>query len=267
MSKCDWYILTMVRTAILWGLLLLSPAAIAADGGVLVLGGTGQLGSEIVKDLVEAGEDFAVLVRPTSDRARLDGLDLTYVVGNILDDADMERIFTSATYRAVIDASGSPMGVNPAYYSDSQRLITKWAKATNVGQIILHGATGAGDSSEMFIFENIPEAPKSAIKSKSIAEDVLAASGVPYTIIRHMTLLPLENIETGNARLTKDHTTMGAITRDGLARLTLECLDNADCIDVIFHAVDYDVQLKGRYVNLWKGYERILKQEYHGSLR
>ena len=33
------------------------------------------------------------------------------------------------------------------------------------------------------------------------------------------------------------------MTRDGLARLTLECLDNTACLNVIFHAVDDDVTL------------------------
>ncbi len=81
------YIVTLTVSLLLW-----SSQSFAADGGVLVLGGTGQLGSEIAKDLVGAGEDVTVLARPTSNRARLEGVDVTYVIGDMLADADMERI-------------------------------------------------------------------------------------------------------------------------------------------------------------------------------
>ena len=241
--------------------------AFAADDGVLVLGGTGQLGAEIVKDLVEAGDDVTVMARPTSNRERLAGLDVGYVVGDILNDADMERIFTETSYRAVIDASGQPFGGDQTYYEKSQKVISKWARAGNVGQMILHGATGAGDSAKMFYMENVPEFQRVSIASKSVAEDILKDSGVPYTIIRHMTLLPLEFTESGNAYLTKDRTAVGAISRDGLARLTIECLDNDDCTNTTFHALDLDVELGGRYVNMWKRYEMVIKPEYLETMR
>ncbi len=254
-------------TAFVFAVLMGLPMAFAADDGVLVLGGTGQLGAEIVKDLVEAGDDVTVMARPTSNRERLAGLDVGYVVGDILNDADMERIFTETSYRAVIDASGQPFGGDQTYYEKSQKVISKWARAGNVGQMILHGATGAGDSAKMFYMENVPEFQRVSIASKSVAEDILKDSGVPYTIIRHMTLLPLEFTESGNAYLTKDRTAVGAISRDGLARLTIECLDNDDCTNTTFHALDLDVELGGRYVNMWKRYEMVIKPEYLETMR
>lgn len=246
-------------TALFGAVFFLATPLRADDGGVLVLGGTGQLGSEIVKDLAEAGEDVTVFVRPTSNRERLAGLIIAYEVGDILSDADMERVFTSATYRAVIDASGQAFGGDQTYYEKSQRVITKWALAGNVGHIILHGATGAGDSAHMMVMENVPEFQRISIASKSVAEDVLKASGVPYTVMRHMTLLPLENKESGNARLTTSQMAIGAMTRDGLARLTMECLDNPACINMTFHAVDDDVELTGRYTGMWERYRTVIK--------
>ena len=82
---------------------------------------------------------------------------------------------------------------------------------------------------------------------------------MPYTIIRHLTLLPMTIQESGRARLTTDLTAVGAMTRDGLARLTLECLDNADCMNVIFHAVDDEVDLPERTVASWL---KVIKLEY-----
>ncbi len=233
------------------------------QGGVLVLGGTGKLGSEIVKDLVEAGEKVTVLVRSTSNRARLEGLDVTYVVGDMLVDADMERVFTGADYRAVIDASGRAPDGDDSFYPESQKLISKYARETGVSQVILHGAIGAGDSAEMFIPENLPEVQRLGIAAKSIAEDILTSSGAPYTLIRHMTLLPEDMTETGDAYLTEDHTAIGPVTRDGLARLTMECLDNPECINVIYHAVDPEIELTGRYTRMWDtAYKAVLKPQY-----
>lgn len=237
-------------------------AANTRDGGVLVFGGTGKLGSEVVKDLVEAGETVTVLSRPTSDRSRLDRFDVNFIVGDMLVDADIERVFKSANFRAVVDASGQVMGGADSFYYESQKLITKWAKATGVKQIILHGATGAGDSARMFNFENVSDFQRTAIEAKSVAEDILVDSGVPYTIIRHLTLLQMTYSESGAARLSDDTTTVGPVTRDGLARLTLECLDAPRCMNQIFHAVDDEVDLGERREGMRRMYRAVLKPEF-----
>ena len=246
---------------ILFVLTLLGLAGISNDeaGGILVLGGAGRLGSEIVKDLAEAGEDFVVLARPTSNRARLEGLDVSYVIGDMLSETDMEKIFREGSFRAVIDASAIARGGDANFYIESQRIISRLAKETGVGQIILHGAIGAGDSADLYFMEKVPDEPRHSMAAKTVAETILIESGVSYTIIRNMTLLPLETRESGNARLTRDHSVMGPVTRDGLARLTMECLDNADCLNSVFHATDKDAELTGRYKDAWTRYERIFK--------
>lgn len=238
-------------------------ASAAQDGGVLVFGGTGQLGSEIVKDLVATGETVTVLARQTSNRSRLEGLDVKYVVGDMLNDANMEQAFRSAAFRTVVDASGLPGTGDQNFYIESQKLVSKWSRETGVEQIILHGAIGAGDSAQMFYAEKLPAFQRDAIAAKTVAEGILAESGVPYTIIRHMTLLPMEIKESGLAVLTEDRTAIGAMTRDGLARLTLECLDNPECLDKTLHAVDLKVELTGRYAGMWDRYKTVLKAEFY----
>jgi imidazolonepropionase-like amidohydrolase len=232
-------------------------------GGVLVFGGTGQLGSEIVKDLVAAGERVTVLARPTSNRDRLAGLDVTYLVGDMLNADDMERVFTSAPFRVVVDASGLPGRGDQSFYFKSQEIISALVVKTGVQQLILHGAIGAGDSADMFLPENLPEFQRVSIDAKTNAERVLTNSGAPYTIIRHMTLLPLEVKESGAAVATEDHTAIGAMTRDGLARLTMECLDAPRCMNKTLHAVDLEVELTGRYAGMWDRYKMVLKPEFY----
>jgi uncharacterized protein YbjT (DUF2867 family) len=245
--------------AVLLGVFAALAPAHAADAGVLVLGGTGQLGAEVVKSLVAAGEKVSVLARPTSNRARLDGLPVIFVTGDMLSDADMERVFKARSYRVVVDASNAPFDGPQDFYEKSQRIVSKWAAATGVRQLILHGAIGAGDSAALIDVGQAMEVQRKAIASKTVAEQVLVASGVPYTIVRHLSLLPAQFKESGQARLSTDRSVVGAVTRDGLARLTRECLDNPRCLNVVFHAVDEQLAVPDRVRENWK---KIVKPEY-----
>jgi len=58
---------------------------------VLVTGATGFLGSHLARRLAERGDDVRVLARSSSDRSRLDGLDLDYAIGDVTDRASVER--------------------------------------------------------------------------------------------------------------------------------------------------------------------------------
>jgi uncharacterized protein YbjT (DUF2867 family) len=251
--------LIRMLVAMVFGLVALSTVARGAEGGVLILGGTGQLGAEVAKALVAAGEDVSVLARATSDRSRLDGLKVTFVTGDMLSEPDMERVFKEKSYRAVVDASNAPFNGPQEFYENSQRIVSKWAAATGVRQMILHGAIGAGDSAAVIDVEKAFEFQRKAIASKTVAEEILVASGVPYTIIRHLTLLPAQMKESGAAKLSRDHKVVGAVTRDGLARLTRECLGAPSCINVIFHAVDEQLVIPERVRENWK---KIVKPEY-----
>jgi uncharacterized protein YbjT (DUF2867 family) len=214
-----------------------SRAAEAQDGSVLVFGGTGQLGLEIVDDLLAAGEDVTVFVRPTSDRSALEPKGVSFVIGDVLSESDVEAALKAADFRVVIDALARDRGAEPAFYVDSQRYIAKWSAATGVSQVILHGSVGAGLSRTVYPKDNW-EYMSETLMAKDLGERLLMESGVPYTIIRNFILLPATVQESGEAMLTTDQSARGGVTRDGLARLTMECLDNESCLNEIFHAVD-----------------------------
>ncbi len=57
---------------------------------VLVTGATGFIGSAVVRHLLEEGEPVRVLVRPSSDRRNLEGLDLEIAVGDLNDPASLK---------------------------------------------------------------------------------------------------------------------------------------------------------------------------------
>ncbi|MDC0189117.1 NAD-dependent epimerase/dehydratase family protein, partial [Gammaproteobacteria bacterium] len=56
---------------------------------ILVIGGTGRVGSEIVKVLHDDYRDITVLSRSDSNRKRLKGLNIKYLKGNVLLEEDI----------------------------------------------------------------------------------------------------------------------------------------------------------------------------------
>ena len=237
-----------------------APALTYANEGVLVFGGTGQLGKEIVMDLVEAGEDVTVFVRPTSDRSELEPMGVAFVAGDVLTESDVEAALKSGPYKVVIDALARDGDVNPDFYIDSMKYMAKWAKETGVAQFVLHGSVGAGLSRTIYPEDNWERMGKT-ISAKDFGERYLMESGVPYTIIRNMTLLPAEFKESGKAAITTNQSKRGGVTRDALARLTLECLGQDRCLNEIFHAYDDEVEVpEGRYRDTLDEYKRLDNQ-------
>jgi len=214
-------------------------AAPPAASDVLVFGGTGQLGARVVKLLLEDGEDVTVFARPTSDRSRLDGLDVDYVIGDVLVADDVAAAFGSGYFRAVIIAIRAPLS-EAGFYGTMSRNIAEHAPMAGVEQIIYHGAVGAGDN--MALHPDVPWASVPGLvermEDQGAAEGNFLNSGITSTVIRNSRVWPDSKPSTGQAELTLDPTTLTPITRADLALLTMYCLDNAECADKIFHARD-----------------------------
>jgi uncharacterized protein YbjT (DUF2867 family) len=218
----------------------------AARGGVLLFGGTGRLGAPIAKLLVAAGEDVTVFVRADSSRERLAGLDLRYVVGDLADEKSIAAAFSARPYRVVIDASAQRGASNavPRFYENAARWIAANAKRTGVRQFILHGSIGAGDNArEVAALRGSGASDRLADKGR--AETAVRESGVPYTIIRHG-LVPYDPQPpaTERAYLTRDTSAWGEVTRDDLAILTLDVMDNPARLNKVYHAIDPQLRLR-----------------------
>jgi len=211
-------------------------AETANNRAVLVFGGTGRLGASVVRLLVAAGYPVTVFARPTSDRSRLSGLDVAFIIGDLMDADSVNQALQDRHFRFVIDAT-SRGASRDSYFDAAMQNILQTVATVHIDQFILHGSIGAGDSMQHFPdFQS--ERMRDLLLAKGKAEALLKASGIGYTIIRSG-MIDLDGTPaTGTARLTDDNSAISRITRLDLATLTLQCLDKAECMNKTFHAVD-----------------------------
>ena len=207
-----------------------------ADGDVLVFGGTGRLGSDVVKALLDAGHSVTVFARPNSDRKRLKDLEVGFVTGDVLDAEQVENAFRTARFATVVDALGRGSS-DISFYRYSAINIAASAAKTNVGHIILHGSVGAGKSWDIYPGER-RGAMGALMVEKTAGEKAVMESGVPYTIIRNARLPKYGTPATGKAQLLEGEDQRGSVTRADLGLLTAQCIDNEACVNKIYHAVD-----------------------------
>ncbi|NND67708.1 MAG: NAD-dependent epimerase/dehydratase family protein, partial [Halioglobus sp.] len=58
---------------------------------VLITGATGFIGNHVTRLCLEQGDDVRVMVMPGEDRSPLDGMDVEFVEGNLLDPESLKR--------------------------------------------------------------------------------------------------------------------------------------------------------------------------------
>ena len=208
-----------------------------AKESILVVGGTGRVGSEIVKILANENKDITVLSRSDNNYSRLKGLNINYMQGNVLNDKDIERVFSEKDFSVVINALAK-VGNSPNPHAVGQNNLIKWSKKTGIKHFILIGSVGAGSKQSELVSDIVWSMWKDILQEKGKAEASLINSKLPYTIIRTGIVVYDDTPATGHAELLEDDTIVGIITRKDLAQLTGECVLNGLCINKIYHAFD-----------------------------
>lgn len=210
---------------------------------VLVFGGSGRLGAEIVRELVGEGHEVTVFLRPTSTRARLEGLPVKLIEGDARSEADVRRALASRRFDVVVNALGRSES-DVEFFAITGRHIARAARASGVAHVILHSSVGVGASRAVYPTGRFA-AMSDLFRAKEIAEGELIDSGVTYTIIRNAILRDLPAGVRDGAELVPGETAYGAVSRQGLGRLTRECIGNPACENRIFHAVDAGLAAPG----------------------
>lgn len=143
---------------------------------ILVTGGTGTLGREVVRRLLDAGERVRVMTR---DRRRASGLPpaADIVEGDLCDEASVTSALrgcqhvVSAAHGFVGPGKPTPEAVD----REGNRRLIRAAVAANVERFVLLSVVGAG-----------AEHPMSLARAKFAAERDLRESGLRFAIIRAM---------------------------------------------------------------------------------
>lgn len=229
-------------------LLAANPQTLAAScdpnetNGILVLGGTGQLGSYHVNQLAAAGERVVVLARATSTFERLEGATYEVVLGDLRNEDEVRAAILETKPAVIIDAANVPgirMDDGDSFYWRSVRYQIAAAKRACVTQIIRHSARNAR------VFLTQPPSPFSDdprvvnyMRDLARAELALEHGGIDYTIVLNGNLPREPAAPTGRGTLSDVLDENRGITRADLARITNSCVRNAACYGRTFNAID-----------------------------
>jgi uncharacterized protein YbjT (DUF2867 family) len=217
--------------------MLSSQAANALEGPILVFGGTSGCGLETVKVLRARDVPVTVFVRPTSNRAPLESLGVSFVVGDALNEQDVTNAFATGEFTAVVSSLGGRRG-EPRPDYEGNRNITNSAKAAGVKRVIQVSAIGAGAPTRARPAEDAGFMRK-IMYEKTRGEDHLIASGLEYTLIRPGGLRNGE--ATGNGIMTEEDVA-GAVNRSDVGLLIVKALEDDATIGKAYNVIDANMR-------------------------
>jgi uncharacterized protein YbjT (DUF2867 family) len=147
----------------------------ANDGPVVVVGGTGMLGGQVVTALLARGKRVRALVRPNSDSARLSGAGIEIVQGDMMDPASLLRAMDGAD--AVVSTAAGytrhSKGDTPEIDKTGNRTLADAASRAGIRRFVL---------TSILTCDQTPEVPH--FWHKKLAEDKLEELGVPFVSLR-----------------------------------------------------------------------------------
>ena len=167
-------------------------------GKVLITGATGCIGNHVTRLCVERGDDVRVMVMPGEDRSPLNGMDVEFVEGNLLDPDSLQRAVKGVDRLFHLAALFAIWTADPdLHYKinvDGARSILQAAMAEGIEKIVFTssvaaiGITGSGEwANEETAFNGWPWASE-YILSKFISHQMvkgMVADGLPATLVMH----------------------------------------------------------------------------------
>lgn len=166
---------------------------------VLVTGASGFVGSAVARALIERGANVRLLVRATSDRTNLSGLDAELAEGDIRDQASVERAAQGMRYLFHVAADYRLWAPDPEDIVRNNRVgtlaVMAAAKAAGVERIVYTSSVatlkpldqGAADETRAATPEQAVGAYKrSKVVAERLVEDMVA-DGLPAVIVNPST--------------------------------------------------------------------------------
>jgi uncharacterized protein YbjT (DUF2867 family) len=145
------------------------------NGHVLVIGGTGMLGGQVVSELLARGKRVRALVRPTSDAKRLESNGVEIARGDMMDPASLLQAMDGAD--AVVSTAA---GYTRHSKGDTDEIdiignqnLANAARRAGVNRFVL---------TSILTCDQTPQVPH--FWHKKLAEDRLEDLGVPFVALR-----------------------------------------------------------------------------------
>jgi dihydroflavonol-4-reductase len=183
--------------------------AVLAGKKILITGATGFTGQELTRQLLAAGAEVRVIVRPSSDRSGLQHLAIQWFVGDVYDaellrDAmkDVHYVFHLATLYRSGDATEAEH--HRVHVASTQRLAElaiqqpEFMRFIHVSTVGVHGHIEYPPADENTPFQPGDEYQRTKAEAETWLTDFAAARSLPYTIIR-----PAAIYGPGDQRLLK----------------------------------------------------------------
>jgi uncharacterized protein YbjT (DUF2867 family) len=150
-------------------------ATMAGDGPVVVVGGTGMLGGQVVTELLSRGKQVRALVRPASDAKRLELPGVEIARGDMMDLASLLHAMEGAD-AVVTTAAGytrHSKGDTDKIDTIGNRNLADAASRAGVRRFVL---------TSILTCDQTPQIPH--FWHKKLAEDRLEEQGVPFVSLR-----------------------------------------------------------------------------------
>jgi len=163
---------------------------------VLVTGGTGFIGANVVRELLAAGATVRVLARPGGDRRALEGVKVEIAEGDLLDTASVRRAVAGvkAVYHVAADYrlwTPDPAALYRANV-DGTRAVLEAAGQAGVGRMVYTSSVGAlgiprdgtpGDeSTPVTLADMVGDYKRSKFLAEQVALD-FARRGLPVVVV------------------------------------------------------------------------------------
>src|SRR6266850_4336545 len=163
---------------------------------VLVTGGTGFIGANVVRELLAAGATVRVLARPGGDRRALEGVKVEIAEGDLLDAASVRRAVAGvkAVYHVAADYrlwTPDPAALYRANV-DGTRAMLEAAGQAGVGRIVYTSSVGAlgipkdgtpGDeTTPVTLADMVGDYKRSKFLAEQVALD-FARRGLPVVVV------------------------------------------------------------------------------------
>lgn len=215
----------------------------AGDGTVLVVGGTGMLGSQVVARLLSLGKPVRALVRPGSDATRLEAAGVTIARGDMMDPDSLDRAMDGAdsVITSAAGYTGHSKGDTPQIDTVGNSNLAEAASRARVRRFVL---------TSILTCDQTPDVPH--FWHKKLTEDRLEQLGVPFVALRPGAFLDQVT------RFGGDPFSKGRLTWLGSSRVPLTFVLTADLAGYLAAATDA-AGVEGQRIDI--GWDRTVSMQ------